>query len=168
MEPVLHFAIPFAIGSILRLGLRRSLLLGVIGILPDLDVLLLMHRSITHSITPSIILALISLLPRAVLLGSILRLSALGWASHTFIDFMEGYTPILWPLSQNSYRLVFESRLHVESQPAIYLAFRILEEPYNYGVIASLDAPIFTAEGLLIASLLTALALFIPRKRSGL
>ncbi|MEM2238085.1 MAG: metal-dependent hydrolase [Candidatus Caldarchaeum sp.] len=163
MEPVLHFAIPFALGSMVRLGLKRSLLLGLLGILPDFDVFY-MHRSISHSVIPSIILVLVSFLPWNYRLRSVLRLSALGLGSHVILDFTGGYTPVLWPLSQNSYKLVLESKRHIGSLPTLSFMFKILEQPYNYGVLTNFDAPIFTAEGLLIAFLTVALAITIQKK----
>ncbi|MCP8305254.1 MAG: hypothetical protein H3Z50_07320 [archaeon] len=39
MEPLVHLAVPFAINSLLGLRLRWALVAGLVGIMPDLDVL---------------------------------------------------------------------------------------------------------------------------------
>jgi membrane-bound metal-dependent hydrolase YbcI (DUF457 family) len=48
-ELFLHFSIPFALVAPI-LGLKRALLAGFIAILPDIDALMHVHRSLTHSI----------------------------------------------------------------------------------------------------------------------
>jgi hypothetical protein len=58
-ELLLHFAIPFSISAPI-IGVKRAIVVGIVGMLPDVDALLHVHRSMTHSI---IILTILSLIP---------------------------------------------------------------------------------------------------------
>jgi len=162
MEPLLHFAIAFALAVLLGLRLRWALALGLVGILPDLDVLFFMHRSVSHSILPPLSLLLLSLIAwRSSRLKVPLSAISLGWASHSFLDLIDDYTPVLFPLSSKSYRLVFESNIIIGSRPSISMSLTALEKSYNYGAFTYLDAPLFTASGLAIGLIIIALALSV-------
>jgi hypothetical protein len=158
LEPLIHFAIPLALASILRLKPRWALAAGVFGVLPDLDILTFMHRSVSHTILPPLAILLILIPWKRARANPPLMTLCLGWGTHVLLDLIAGYTPILWPLSMNSYQLVLESTVHVGSTPLISARLNILQQPYNYGAFTTLDAPILTAEGLAIASTLTILA----------
>jgi len=58
-ELLLHFAVPFSISAPI-VGIKRATLVGIVGMLPDIDALLHVHRSMTHSL---VILTIFSLLP---------------------------------------------------------------------------------------------------------
>lgn len=164
MEPLLHFAIPFALATLLRLRLKWALMMGLVGVLPDFDVLFFMHRSVSHTMLPALLLFLASLLvwrSSRVRVKAPLLIVGLGWGSHVFLDFIQWYTPILWPLSSKSYMLVFESTLFMESPPYISWSLRVLEKTFDYGPFTSFDAPLFTASGAAIGLLLITLALSI-------
>jgi len=162
MEPLLHSAIAFALAVLLGLRLRWALALGLVGILPDLDVLFFMHRSVSHSILPPLSLLLLSLIAwRSSIPKVPLSAISLGWASHSFLDLIDDYTPVLFPLSSKSYQLVFESNLTIGSRPSISMSLTALERSYNYGAFTYLDAPLFTASGLAIGLVLIALALSV-------
>lgn len=162
MEPLLHFAIPFALAALFRPKLKWVLIVGVIALLPDLDVLSFMHRSISHTLLPALLLLPPSLLLRKrAHIKLILPAISLGWGSHVLLDALGGYTPLLWPLSQNTYQLTFQSTLAMQSSPSISLSLQVLQQPYDYGVFTTLEAPLFTASGVAIALVLIALVLSI-------
>jgi len=161
MEPLLHFAIVFTLAAVMRLRLKWALALGLVGILPDFDVLFFMHRSVSHSMLPPLLLLLASPLLWSSRIKTPLLAVSLSWASHGFLDFIDDYTPILFPLSSKSYKLVFESTLFMKSSPFISMSLRVLEKTYNYGVFTSFDAPLFTASGLAIGLLLITLVLSV-------
>ena len=162
MEPLLHFAVAFALAVLLGLRLRWALALGLVGILPDLDVLFFMHRSVSHSILPPLLLLLACPLAwRSSIPKVPLSAISLGWASHSFLDLIDDYTPVLFPLSSKSYRLVFESNIIIGSRPSISMSLVTLEKSYNYGAFTYLDAPLFTASGLAIGLIIIALALSV-------
>lgn len=165
MEPLLHFAIPFTLAAILGLTLRWAFLAGFIAVLPDMDVLFYAHRSISHTLVIPIILLIASLpLQNRPKLRFPLQLTGLSLASHVILDFFHGYTPVLWPISNVAYTLVFDLQLHMGNNPPMSLNFNLLQEPYKYGGFTTLDAVFFTAEGFIIATVLIAIALLWKRR----
>jgi len=166
LEPLIHFAFPFVLSLSTQARLRWAFLAGLIGVLPDLDVLFFAHPSPSHSILPSLILAAASLtiLNRSKLRTPVL-LSAMGLGSHGLLDLTENYVPIIWPLSQDVYQLVLTARLHMRSSSSITWALEILGRPYDYAVFRSLDTWIFTAQGLTIAAILLATGVALELRR---
>lgn len=179
MEPVLHFAIPFAVAALLGFRLRWALAIGIVATLPDLDIFFYTHRSIDHSLLPSIalLLALAALRlnskPRIArkLKYPVLALAA-GWASHVLLDLTSSFTPLFWPVAPVAYRLVFQSSIHIGSVPSPSITLALLQQPYAPTTFTTFDAEIFTAEGLLLSLLLIALSFavryqgFLPLKPS--
>ncbi len=49
MAPVLHFAIPFALAALLGFRLKWALAVGLIAMLPDLDIFFTIDQSITSN-----------------------------------------------------------------------------------------------------------------------
>jgi len=158
MEPLLHFSIPFVIISLTKAKLRYSILAGIIALLPDLDVLFHAHRSISHSFIVS--LALLGFLFINRKFGLIAFFS---WSSHIFLDFIDGYVPLLWPLSDEAYSLIFEGQIEIYKSLEINLIFGINEMPYNYGSFNNFEAPIFTFSGLIISLILLTITLLSKR-----
>lgn len=164
MEPIIHFAI----ASTLGLSLRWSFLAGIIGVLPDLDVTLHVHRSISHSLAPTILIILLSLiLWNKTKTRLTMYIVSLGWASHILLDLVGGYTPLLWPFYDRSIKLLMEVRLIMESSPSLRLFIGVEEQPYYLGAFKSLDAPILTVEGITLASLLVIIAVTLDLKRNN-
>jgi len=163
MEPLLHFAIPFAIATVLGLSLRWSFIAGAIAVLPDLDVLLHAHRSVSHSLIIPLSLLLVSIPLWSTSLRFPVQLTAVSWTSHLLLDLVQGYTPILWPVTNTAYMLLFEVQLHMGSTPLISLNLQLLQKPYQYGLFTALDAALFTGEGLIIALVLISIALLWKR-----
>jgi len=112
-----------------RLGLKESLLLGLVGLLPDIDVLLRVHRWTTHSI----ILTLAVATPLLALTYKFRRryfgvavLAVVIYLLHLVLDVFTGPTPVLHPLAGSLY-----VKLEVNGQysdTGITLAPRVLVE----------------------------------------
>jgi hypothetical protein len=49
VKPLLHFAVPFAFFRALGLNRKTAFLVAIVALMPDLDVLIHIHRSFTHS-----------------------------------------------------------------------------------------------------------------------
>ena len=77
-------------------------------------------------------------------------------ASHLILDLFTGYTPILWPLISYSLWIKAELSVHVGSSMFIIPSVKLLTQPTAFQRFQSLDAPLFTGEGLIISLLLTA------------
>ncbi|MEM0314375.1 MAG: hypothetical protein QXQ41_07505, partial [Candidatus Bathyarchaeia archaeon] len=50
MEPIIHFVAPFVALVAAGVKPKKSFLLALLGLIPDIDAILLVHRSFTHSI----------------------------------------------------------------------------------------------------------------------
>jgi len=67
---------------------------------------------------------------------------------------LNDYIPILYPLIKDSYCTNVDFGLHFSSSLNFNLNLRILSEPTTFRYIESLDAQLFTAQGLLISLIL--------------
>ena len=104
-EPLIHFLLPFVVLGFCGVSLKKSLALSSIAILPDLDVLFHIHRSITHS-------AVVLLLICIPIIGFV-RLKypnyfhdslvgGLVVLSHPLLDVFDTYTPFFYPIYKES------------------------------------------------------------------
>ncbi len=169
-ELMLHFSVIFALAAP-RLGLKRALLVSFIALLPDLDVLLQVHRSMSHSII------LLSLAYIPILLtvyrfkpdrSTLALLGLLALLSHPLMDCFQTYTPILYPLLDRSLWFRVDGGVHispggltptvtagVEATPTIFKPFK------------AMDAPVFTSGGFILSLLLVAVPLILNVKACG-
>jgi dolichol-phosphate mannosyltransferase len=158
-EPALHFSVIFAV-SAPRLGVKRALLLSLMALLPDLDVLIHIHRSMSHSI----ILLILTWIP--ILLVSYLfkhrhfntaLLCLLAVLSHPILDSFQTYTPILYPAYDRSIWVSVNGWLLISPEGFTPQAtVNVKDTPIAFKPFESFDAPIFTSEGFLISLILTA------------
>ncbi|MCX8162286.1 MAG: glycosyltransferase [Candidatus Bathyarchaeota archaeon] len=170
-EPAIHFSVVFAV-SAPRLGVKRALLLSAIALLPDLDLLLRIHRSMSHSIIVSglawlpILLSLYIFKRRYFALGF---LCFLAFLSHHIVDCFQTYTPILYPIVDRSVWVEVDGALHISYDnlnPKISLD--IASKPTIFKEFVEMDAPIFTSEGLPVSIILLAIPLILSSKRLGI
>ncbi len=168
MEPILHFAIPFAIIAILGFKLRWAFLGGVFGILPDFDVFALVHRSGTHSILIPLAILIIPIFIKNSKIRIPLLALSIGLLSHVLFDFATWYTPILWPISQDAYRLVFEWNFHLGSAPTTFFTLNILAQPYTPEPFTTLDVVLFNSESLVLSGVIAGLATAINRRSKNI
>jgi membrane-bound metal-dependent hydrolase YbcI (DUF457 family) len=103
-DPLTHFLVAFAITAPF-IGIKRATLAGIIALLPDLDALLHIHRSATHSII--IILAIT--IPIIIITKTkkpnhtkTTLLYIIALLTHPILDTFQTYTPILYPLTTYS------------------------------------------------------------------
>lgn len=169
MEPLLHLTIPFVLLLLVGIEAKKALPISVLALIPDMDALFYVHRSLSHSIIIlSAAVGLLLLIPNRKT-GSriLLALALLAVASHPILDLFTGYTPILWPLYNYSLWLQLELIAHIGSSPSISLSGQMLMEPISFQPFQSLDAPLFTGRGLIISMMLVTSILFraIQKKR---
>ena len=138
----------------MNVRLKKAFLLSLLALTPDLDALFHIHRSISHSaIILLAITSLIWLAARKPWIRTQIPFALFALISHLILDVFTGYTPILWPLSQSSIWIQMELRAYLRSSPSLRLSTHLLFEPTQFQRFESLDAPLFTSEGL-IASLM--------------
>ncbi|MCP8305279.1 MAG: metal-dependent hydrolase [archaeon] len=153
-EPLIHFAVPFA--SLYMVGVRSRMVLAasVFALLPDLDVLLNVHKSITHSI---LLLFLASFITYSLLrkkYGELILICSLGFASHLLLDLFSGYTPILWPLWDRSVWISIGLNAQFGNPFILAPKADILTAPISFEPFQHLDAEVITSEGIMISLIL--------------
>jgi membrane-bound metal-dependent hydrolase YbcI (DUF457 family) len=159
MEPLIHFIAPFIALTLIGVDVKKALPISLLALLPDFDALFLIHRSLSHSIivvlavAMPIVLLTYKLKPRLL---NYVVLASLVVVSHLILDLFSGYTPILWPLSSCSVWIKTELGVHIGSSMFIIPSVKLLIQPTTFQHFQSLDAPLFTGEGLIISLLLSA------------
>lgn len=157
VEPLVHFVVPFAALSIADVRLKRAFLVSLLALTPDLDVLFLVHRSVSHSL-----LVMLAVAGPFLLLSYRFRLRYYGLAwlgfaagvSHLILDVFGGYTPILWPVYGYSVWVQAGLLVHVGSSASFMPSFGLLLRPTFFQQLQGLDGPLFTGEGLILSLLL--------------
>jgi heme/copper-type cytochrome/quinol oxidase subunit 4 len=163
-EPAMHFSVVFALTAP-RLGVKKALLLSSIALVPDLDVLMHIHRSMSHSIivltlayTP-ILLAVYRFKP------GYFRLTVLGLLallSHIAMDLFQTYTPILYPILDSSLWIEVDGGVQVSpSGLKPQASADVKHVPTIFKPFEVIDAPVFTSEGFLVSLILTVIPLII-------
>lgn len=158
MEPLIHFIVPFAALTILGVQLKRALPISLVAVLPDLDVFFHVHRSFSHSLI--VLLALSAPIMLLVWRTGLRKYAALGLLaalSHPVMD-LGYYTPLFWPLYGQSFMVLVDSAVRIASSPAIHLSVKVLTAPTVFSYFKTLDAPLFTGEGLMVFAVLSAAA----------
>jgi len=157
MEPLVHFVLPFASLMLIGVEAKRAFPISLVALLPDLDALFLVHRSISHSI----LVVLIVIAPFLLLthkfkpkLQSYAFLALMAVASHLVLDLFAGYTPILWPLYDYSAWVQIELVTHIGSSPSFVPSARLFTKPTTFQKFQSFDAPLFTGEGFILSVVL--------------
>jgi membrane-bound metal-dependent hydrolase YbcI (DUF457 family) len=157
VEPLIHFVVPFVALMFGGLEFRRALPISLLALLPDLDALFLIHRSLSHSI----IVVLSVMVPFLLLtyrfkprLYGYVLFALMAVASHLALDVFAGYMPILWPFYGYSVWVQADLFAHIGSSPSLSSSVKLLTEPVTFQPFQSLDAPLFTGEGLILSAIL--------------
>ena len=155
-EPLIHFIIPLFILIILGFNLKKSVIISSLAIIPDLDVIFHVHRSVSHSILFILALTIpIILMLNYLKIGkkSEMMIATLVILSHPFMDMFNGSTPILWPLFDKSIYIFTELTTNMNNVLDLNLIFKInFEKTVFYRTTG--DGPIFTSQGVGIALVL--------------
>ena len=136
-----------------------------LALLPDIDILFGVHRSMTHSIP--VILA-VFIVAYVVLRGMApshldkLLPSTLTLLSHPLIDTFEGFTPLLWPLHNQSIYLATDISISSASLPYIHFSFKTLFSPKLFPTVIEIPwPPPFTDLGLVVTALALTVSLVV-------
>jgi hypothetical protein len=150
-EPLIHFIVPFSVLVMCGIGVKKSAFFASFVILPDLDVLFHVHRSFSHSVffillfCAPVIIITAARHSKRVYDATIVTLVIL---SHPFMDLFTYFTPIFWPLYNNSIYIIAEMTTNMNNISQVHLLFDIKLEPVVFYQTVSMDAPIFTSEGV--------------------
>jgi hypothetical protein len=157
VEVLLHFVVPLAALTLAKARPKTALLAALIALTPDLDYLIGIHRSPTHSalVLGALLLVAAVTLRRRLPLRWVL-FAAIGLYSHLLLDLFNGTLPLLWPLLNLSLGLE-PSALTVPQQPfAVDLRFQLAVSDLAFKPIDTANLPVATPEGTGIALLLLA------------
>jgi hypothetical protein len=152
-EPLIHFIVPFSVLIMCGMGIKKSAFFASLAILPDLDVLLHIHRSISHSaifiLFPCASAIIISLAKHSKSTSDSI-IATLAILSHPFMDLFTYFTPIFWPLYNKSIYIMSEMMTNMDNVSQVHLLFEIKLEPVVFYHTISMDAPIFTSPGVAV------------------
>jgi len=144
---------------------RYALIIAFVGLLPDVDALLGVHRWVTHSVLVAL-LASTPLLVLAYLSGGryvrVVLLSLLLYTLHIVLDVFTGSTPILWPLAP---AIGVSLKVNgVSSVDGILIApsFNVTVEPVDFTWREIVEGSIVSEVGLILA-VLTVTLLVVER-----
>ena len=150
-EPLIHFIVPFSVLVMCGIGIKKSAFFASFAILPDLDVLFHVHRSFSHSMffillfCAPVIIITAARHSKRVYDAAIVTLVIL---SHPFMDLFTYFTPIFWPLYNNSIYIIAEMMTNMNNVSQVHLLFDIKLEPVVFYPTINMDAPIFTSVGV--------------------
>jgi len=173
MEPLIHFVAPFVALSLLGVELKKALPISLLAILPDLDALFMVHRSFTHSLAVLVAVALPVLVALHFYRPGAQRyfsLALFSISSHLALDLFDGYTPLLWPLYDQSLWIRTDLMAHIGSPPIFSIGAQVLTRPVVFSTFQSLDAPLFTGEGLILSLVMLSpflIRAFLSRSRAA-
>jgi len=166
-ELVLHFAIPFALCAPV-IGLRKAAAVSLIALLPDLDFVFQVHRSISHSLIVLFVGSLVLMMcmkrfrPQYF---SFTFIVCLALFSHPIMDMFSGATPALWPLVQRPFG--FDVELAFVAGKSWRFDWTSLltwsQPPANLFPAAdvAMVGPIVTSEGFISSLLLVAIPIMM-------
>jgi len=135
--------------------MRRSAIIALAGLMPDVDALLRIHRWATHSLILAIavgaVLAFVlTLLGRKSL--KILYLSIALYITHIIMDMFTAPTPLLWPLTGDAYAISLKVDGSVSDKGiAVIPLIELSREGVNFTQRDMIEGPIASPTGVIIS-----------------
>jgi len=133
--------------------LRRALLLAFVGLLPDVDALLLVHRWVTHSVP----VALLASAPLLVLTYAYRRgyfgvvvLAVLLYTLHIVMDLLTGLTPALWPLAPALALNIEVNGVYSVDGVRVTPGFEVVVGPVDFARRDLVEGPLVSETGLVL------------------
>ena len=152
-----HYMASYLVARAL-VGPRRALLLALVGLLPDVDALLLVHRWVTHSI-------LVELLASTPLLAltyaykrgyfGVVVLAVLLYTLHIVMDLLTGLTPALWPLAPALALNIGVNGVYGVDGVRVTPGFEVVVGPVDFARRDSVEGPLVSETGLVLALVAT-------------
>lgn len=162
-----HYAVSLLIAS-RAMGFAKATLIAFIGLVPDLDILLGVHRWATHSLATALALSI----PIALLvhhyhrdIAKYIAIAILLYATHIVLDTLASPTPLLWPIA-GPITITVEISGRLEGlKPSIEPVIEIATEPI--GPWPHIDRGPIASETGLITTTTIALALALEKSRKS-
>jgi membrane-bound metal-dependent hydrolase YbcI (DUF457 family) len=150
---------------------RRALLLAFVGLLPDVDALLLVHRWVTHSIP----VALLASTPLLALTYAYRRgyvgvavLAVLLYILHIVMDLLTGLTPALWPLTPALAVNIEVNGAYSVNGVRVTPGFEVVVGPVDFARRDLVEGPLVSETGLVllvVAIVLTVVGYFANKNK---
>jgi len=143
---------------------RYAVLTALIGLLPDVDSLLRIHRWFTHSLVitalATAVAAVIITYVNSKLLKYVVLTSAAIYTLHILLDMFTASTPIAWPLTNKAYMISIElngviAQNHVTITPKI----NVVNEVVDFTPKQVMEGSITLTTGVIVAIAVMALML---------
>ncbi len=174
-EPLIHFAIPFTALIIIGIRPKNAFLASLIALTPDLDALVGIHRSPTHSfIMIGIAASTILVLSRGRPAFRFGLISVGAVLSHILLDLFQTYTPALWPLYDKyiwiKVTLDTYSGGPIGLPSILVLMKNITQINSNLNILEIPQEYIYTTEGIILSAALLAITMslfWLRRKRNS-
>ena len=153
-DTLTHYAISYLVTSRVAKP-KHALLLALIGLLPDIDAILRIHRWATHSLVITATLIATAAIPVLYTNQKYLRYLAIVstlYTLHIILDIFTAPTPLLWPLTSQAYMLSIElNSVVIEDGVRIASAISISSKATDFTQKLLIEAPIISAQGMIIA-----------------
>jgi len=167
-----HYVVSYLVGSrVFRF--REALLIALVGLLPDVDVLLMIHRWVTHTLLIPVSLLLLTPLITKYLGREYLKylvVPTLLYTLHILLDLFTASTPVIWPISTQSYSLTIKlDGMLSDSGIKLIPNVVVSTEASDFTRRSVLEGPLITDTGIIvtIATLLTLTTEYIIRRLRG-
>lgn len=150
-EPLIHFVIPFFLLVMSGFTIKKATFISLLAVLPDIDVLFHIHRSISHSI----FFLLIFSFPAIIITRKYYKdrfnesiIATLVILSHPFLDAFTYFTPVFWPLFDKSFYIIAELTTNMNDVLDLNLKLQVNFEPIVFHQTTNIDTPIFSSAGV--------------------
>jgi membrane-bound metal-dependent hydrolase YbcI (DUF457 family) len=150
-EPLVHFIIPLILLVMFGFSIKKATFISSLAVLPDLDVLFHIHRSISHSIFFILMVSFPAILITKKYYKDKFNesiISALVILSHPFMDMFTDFTPVFWPLFNKSIHIVSELTTNMNDVLDLNLTLQVYFKPIAFYRTTNIDAPIFSSAGV--------------------
>lgn len=151
---VTHYVFSYLIASRV-VSRKKAFILAVVGLLPDLDALFRIHRWFTHSIFLTILAGIILIMLTYLLNRRYVKyavvISAI-YSIHLLMDLFMGFTPILWPLLNESYSLSLNLNATFSTTGVnLYPHIIVNTEETSFIVQSEVSGPLFSDMSIIVA-----------------
>lgn len=138
-------------------NIKKATFISLLAVLPDLDVLFHIHRSMSHSIFVILMFSIPAILITKKFYKERLSdaiIATLVILSHPFMDAFTYYTPVFWPLFDKSIYIIAELTTNMNDVLDLNLKLQVNFEPIVFHQTTNIDAPIFSSAGVAVSLLI--------------
>jgi len=141
---------------------RYAALIALIGLLPDIDVLVRVHKWVTHSIPIALLVAVLILVLVYYRFRRYLRFVAIAlliYVLHIALDLFTAPTPALWPLHNSLWIRVELTGAVTVGGVSIAPEIEVVAKPADFTPREVVGGPVVTETGLVLAIAVTTLTI---------